>query len=83
MVSVLRLVEKPTYHYNINTGIYVLSPECVSSVAKNTKVDLPTLLADRMEQDHRVGIYTSYDYWLDIGQIADYHKAQNDIKGFI
>lgn len=77
------MVEKPTYHYNINTGIYVLSPECVSSVAKNTKVDLPTLLADRMEQDHRVGIYTSYDYWLDIGQIADYHKAQNDIKGFI
>ncbi|WP_413501278.1 nucleotidyltransferase family protein [Psychrobacter maritimus] len=77
------MVEKPTYHYNINTGIYVLSPECVSSVAKNTKLDLPTLLADRMEKNQKVGIYTSYDYWLDIGQLADYQKAQNDIKGFI
>jgi NDP-sugar pyrophosphorylase family protein len=55
----------------------------VSSVAKNTKLDLPTLLADRMEKNQKVGIYTSYDYWLDIGQLADYQKAQNDIKGFI
>ena len=76
------MVEKPTYRYRINTGIYVLSPECVASVKPNTKIDLPTLLAQRMEQENKVGIYTSYDYWLDIGQMADYQKAQQDIKGF-
>lgn len=74
------MVEKPTYRYHINTGIYVLSPECVASVAPNTKIDLPTLLAQRMEKKEKVGIYTSYDYWLDIGQMADYQKAQQDIK---
>lgn len=77
------MVEKPTYRYHINTGIYVLSPECVASVEPNTKVDLPTLLAQRMTQEEKVGIYTSYDYWLDIGQMADYQKAQQDIKGFL
>lgn len=77
------MIEKPTYHYHINTGIYVLSPECVASVELNTKIDLPTLLAQRMEQSKKVGIYTSYDYWLDIGQMADYQKAQQDIKGFL
>lgn len=76
------MVEKPTYRYRINTGIYILSPECVASVKPNTKVDLPTLLAQRMETEEKVGIYTSYDYWLDIGQMADYRKAQQDIKGF-
>jgi NDP-sugar pyrophosphorylase family protein len=76
------MVEKPTYRYRINTGIYILSPECVASVKPNTKVDLPTLLAQRMETEEKVGIYTSYDYWLDIGQMADYQKAQQDIKGF-
>nr|WP_317200234.1 nucleotidyltransferase family protein [uncultured Psychrobacter sp.] len=75
------MVEKPTYRYHINTGIYVLSPECVASVGANQKIDLPTLLAKRMQQNEKVGIYTSYDYWLDIGQIADYQKAQQDIKG--
>lgn len=73
------MVEKPTYHYHINTGIYILSPECVASVKPNIKIDLPTLLAERMEKQEKVGIYTSYDYWLDIGQMADYQKAQNDI----
>lgn len=75
------MVEKPTYRYHINTGIYVLSPECVASVKSNEKIDLPTLLARRMKKDKKVGIYTSYDYWLDIGQMADYQKAQQDIKG--
>jgi len=77
------MVEKPTYRYNINTGIYVLSPECVASVKPNIKIDLPTLLAQRMEQEEKVGIYTTYDYWLDIGQMADYQKAQQDIKGLL
>lgn len=75
------MVEKPTYRYHINTGIYVLSPECVASVEPNMKIDLPTLLAERMEKKNKIGIYASYDYWLDIGQMADYQKAQQDIKG--
>ncbi|GHA27663.1 mannose-1-phosphate guanylyltransferase [Oceanisphaera arctica] len=75
------MVEKPTYRYRINTGIYVLSPECVASVKPDTKIDLPTLLEQRMSQQEKVGIYTSHDYWLDIGRMDDYQKAQNDIKG--
>ncbi|MBO1519720.1 nucleotidyltransferase family protein [Oceanisphaera pacifica] len=77
------MVEKPTYRYSINTGIYVLSPECVASVKADTKIDLPTLLGQRMAQQEKVGIYTSYDYWLDIGRMSDYQKAQQDIKGFL
>lgn len=76
------MVEKPTYRYRINTGIYVLSPECVASVKPDTKIDLPTLLEQRMAQQEKVGIYTSHEYWLDIGRMDDYQKAQQDIKGF-
>lgn len=76
------MVEKPTYRYRINTGIYVLSPECVASVKPSTKIDMPTLLEQRMFQQKKVGIYTSHDYWLDIGRMDDYQKAQQDIKGF-
>ena len=79
---ITNMVEKPTYRYHINTGIYVLSPECVASVQHNTQIDLPTLLKQRMDRSKRVGIYTTHEYWLDIGQMADYQKAQQDIKGF-
>lgn len=79
---ITNMVEKPTYRYHINTGIYVLSPEYVSSVKPNTQIDLPTLLEQRIDTDKKVGIYTTHEYWLDIGQMTDYQKAQQDIKGF-
>ena len=77
---ITNMVEKPTYRYNINTGIYVLSPEYVSSVQPNTQIDLPNLLGQRIDTDKKIGIYTTHEYWLDIGQMTDYQKAQEDIK---
>jgi NDP-sugar pyrophosphorylase family protein len=74
------MVEKPTYRYKINTGIYVLNPELVNSVQVDQKIDMPTLLELHRTNGKRIGTYTSYDYWLDIGQMKDYQKAQVDVK---
>ena len=79
---ITNMVEKPTYRYHINTGIYVLNPEYITSVQPNTQIDLPTLLEQRIDTNKKVGIYTTHEYWLDIGQMTDYQKAQQDIKGF-
>ncbi|WP_286239898.1 nucleotidyltransferase family protein [Neptuniibacter halophilus] len=77
--KLLRMVEKPVYRYLINTGIYVLSALCVRSVKSNEKVDMPNLIERRMESGFHVGVHKSNNYWLDIGQMADYRKAQEDI----
>ena len=77
---ITNMVEKPTYRYHINTGIYVLSPECVSSVQPNTQIDMPTLLKQRIDENQKIGVYSTHEYWLDIGQMTDYQKAQEDIK---
>lgn len=76
------VVEKPTYRYKINTGIYVLNPEIVTSVKPGQRIDMPTLLENHRNNKKRIGTYTSYDYWLDIGQMKDYQKAQRDIETF-
>lgn len=77
---ITNMIEKPTYHYKINTGIYVLNSEIVNSVNSEYKIDMPTLLEYHRSNSKRVGTYTSYDYWLDIGQMKDYQKAQKDIE---
>ena len=77
---ITNMVEKPTYHYKINTGIYVLNPEIIDSVQVDQRIDMPTLLEQHRKVNKRIGTYTSYDYWLDIGQMKDYHKAQQDIE---
>ncbi|WP_313433285.1 nucleotidyltransferase family protein [Stutzerimonas nitrititolerans] len=76
---ITNMVEKPTYRYKINTGIYILNPGIVHSVKFGQRIDMPTLLERHMQESKRIGTYISYDYWLDIGQMKDYQKAQRDI----
>lgn len=77
---IISMVEKPVYRYKINTGIYVINPEIVASVQVSQRIDLPNLLEQHRGRQKRIGTYTSYDYWLDIGQMKDYQKAQRDIE---
>lgn len=81
--KVVGMREKPTYRHNINTGIYVLSPSFYKSLERNKKTDMPTLLLEGIGAGKHVGAATHSGYWLDIGRMADYQKAQNDILTLI
>lgn len=71
--------EKPVYQYDINTGIYVLSSDCVNGVKTGVRQDMPSYLQDRILSGFCVGAFRQNGYWLDIGQMSDYQKAQRDI----
>lgn len=75
-----RMVEKPIHRYFINAGVYVLNPELFLSVKENTHIDMPTLLEKEIADGNLVHKYPLHDYWLDIGQMHDYERAQIDIK---
>ena len=77
------MVEKPLYRYHVNAGIYIISHDLVASIKKGTKIDMPTVLEERISMGNKVGVYTSHDYWLDIGRNEDFQRAQNDIKGLL
>ncbi|MFT6732536.1 MAG: dTDP-glucose pyrophosphorylase [Polaribacter sp.] len=78
-ISIKKMVEKPIHRYFVNAGIYVLEPSIINSVTKNIYIDMPSLLEDNLAKNERVNHYTFHDYWLDIGQTEDYHRAQIDI----
>lgn len=71
--------EKPVQRFFVNAGVYVLSPELVRSVAKGTRVDMPTLLEQSMADGHRVSMFPIREYWLDIGRMEDFQKAQIEV----
>ncbi len=79
---IINMVEKPIYRYKINTGIYILNPDIVASVQPSQRIDMPVLLEQHRSNNKRIGTYTSYDYWLDIGQMKDYQKAQRDVETY-
>ncbi len=75
------IVEKPVQQFQINAGIYLIEPELLDRIEWGVKIDMPTLLQYEAVNDRVVNIYPIRDYWLDIGRLADFEKAQVDSMG--
>lgn len=80
-LRITSMVEKPSYRYFINAGIYVLSPAILTSLARGHKVDMPTLLEQQLARGLTVNMFPVQDYWLDIGRLEDFQRAQSEITG--
>ncbi len=73
------MIEKPIQRFFVNAGIYVVSPEMRKSVVKQQRLDMPSLLEKFIAEGRDVLMFPIHEYWLDIGRIDDYHRAQTDI----
>ncbi|WP_338778594.1 nucleotidyltransferase family protein [Metabacillus sp. FJAT-52054] len=70
--------EKPMHRSFVNAGIYVLNPDVLNYVPHKTFFDMPELFKIAMEQNHNVSAFPLREYWMDIGQVHDYDKANQD-----
>lgn len=73
------MVEKPVQRFFVNAGIYVVSPRVIQSVDRNQNIDMPTLLEQHMNERQKVLMFPIHEYWLDIGRMDDFNRAQMDI----
>jgi len=71
--------EKPEKKIQINAGIYFLNPDIIDEIPDNFFI-MTDLAKKLIKQKKRVMKYQLEDYWLDIGQMQDYKKAQEDIE---
>ena len=76
---IVDMVEKPIQRFFVNAGIYVVSQKIARSVSANQIIDMPTLLKQKMDQSERVLMFPIHEYWLDIGRMDDFDRAQADI----
>ena len=70
------IVEKPTYRFFVNAGIYLLDPAVVKSVLPKNRVDMPILLEQEISAGNIVNTFPIHEDWLDIGRIDDFNRAQ-------
>ena len=68
-------VEKPSYHYQVSTGIYVFEPAVLRFIPRGERLDLPDLVTGLLAAGHRVATYPFEGHWLDIGRPDDYQHA--------
>ncbi|SIN78601.1 CBS domain-containing protein [Sulfurivirga caldicuralii] len=72
-----QIVEKPVQRYFVNAGIYVMSPEFVRALPKG-RSDVPDHLQSAAELQRNVTIFPIHEYWLDIGRMDDFQRAQDE-----
>lgn len=77
--KITSMVEKPIQRFFVNAGIYVISPRVYQSVPANHRIDMPTLLEQHMQDRDKVLMFPIHEYWLDIGRMDDFNRAQMDI----
>lgn len=76
---ILSMEEKPIQRFFVNAGIYVLTPKLIREVQQDTKIDMPTLLQNAIDKMEQVLMFPIHEYWLDIGRLDDFDRAQADI----
>jgi len=68
--------EKPKYDFLINTGLYVLNPDVLNFIPKDTFYHITHLIEDIKNSGVKVGVFpVDDDDWIDIGQWVEYQKA--------
>lgn len=78
--EITAMVEKPTYRYFVNAGIYVISNEIVNSIPNNERLDMPFLFERKKQEGLKTLKFPIHEYWLDVGRHDDFRKAQIDIQ---
>jgi len=78
--NVKGIVEKPTYNYYANAGIYLMKKEVLKYIPNDQFYNATDLIADLIADNKKVIRFPLNGTWIDIGNRDDYQKAQDLAK---
>lgn len=78
--EVLSFSEKPRYTYYSNAGIYLFKKELINLIPGDSAFDATHFMEAVIANKKKLTSYPILSYWLDIGRIDDFYKAQEDVK---
>jgi dTDP-glucose pyrophosphorylase len=82
-LQVQDITEKPVQKYFVNAGIYILEPELVAQCKGKQVKDMPDLLRATVRGGGKVNMFPIHEYWLDIGRMEEYERAQVEGPGLV
>ena len=72
------LKEKPTYKFNILSGIYVLNKSILRTIKKNTHMNMTDFINKNLRK--KISVYHLKKQWNDIGSPKDITKVNDILK---
>lgn len=69
------LSEKPELTFQVNTGVYILNPECIDEIPEGSFFHITDLIEKIKKRGGRVGCFPVSEYaWKDMGEWPEYLK---------
>ncbi|HOP07925.1 MAG TPA: sugar phosphate nucleotidyltransferase [candidate division Zixibacteria bacterium] len=72
--------EKPTYRLTVSMGVYVFSRSVLKYVPDSGPFGFDDLMYQALKKNLPISVYPYRGYWLDIGRIEDYERAQEEFS---
>lgn len=76
--KIMSIEEKPVHKFFVSAGIYMLSPQALKYIPENKFYDMPTLFEKLIQMNEKIVSFPLREYWLDIGRIEEFEKANNE-----
>ena len=74
------LIEKPTYNYYANAGIYLIKRRALDEIPDETFFNATDLIEKLIEESKKVIRFPLNGTWIDIGSPQEYQKANELVK---
>jgi NDP-mannose synthase len=78
--KVTRIDEKPDIITYALAGIYIMKPEILNLIPDNEYFGMDLLMKKMLSQELPIFKYEITEYWLDVGRVEDFEKAQEAYK---
>lgn len=79
--GITSIEEKPKLSYFINTGMYVLNPELIEMIPRDTFFHMTDLVELLLQNGKEVGIYPiSEESFLDMGEFEEMHRMEKKLN---
>jgi dTDP-glucose pyrophosphorylase len=74
--EVTKILEKPEYTVPVNTGVYILSRECLAFIPENRRFDMTELIEILIKNRMKVTTYpVNENDYVDVGRWEEYQKV--------
>lgn len=77
----IKIKEKPSYKFLINSGLYLMNKKVINFIKKNVFLNMNDFINSMKTNKFKVGLYPITDRsWIDVGQWSEYIKFKKKIS---
>ncbi|MCK9305957.1 MAG: sugar phosphate nucleotidyltransferase [Methanoculleus sp.] len=80
--DIVGYTEKPGFEHYVSMGVYAFAPAVLDYITPHEYIDFPDLIRVLLAAGEPVKAFKYDGYWLDIGRVDDYRKANSATSPF-